>query len=199
MNINKNKIERTRRIIIEAANQLFKKTGLSEINMNQIAKIAKVARSTVYNYFHSREEVFSDVIRGELKKIRNALMETLSEKSADRMLEKYFLVRHEILREFSQLYHNSKDEIKAILPEIKEESEKLREFEKNLIKEILEYGAKSDEFFVKDIDLLAETINKFLIGLEKLVIDEEISDEDAKKYYKNFYLILLSAVKSNNS
>ena len=196
MYIDNEKIERTRRRIIDAANELLKKVGLSGINMSHIAKAAKVARSTIYNYFHSREEIFADVIRKELKKVHDAFAEVLSEDTAEKMLEKYFRVRHEVLRELSELYHRSRDEIKAILPEIKDEYEKLREFERELIKEILKYGAKSGEFIVKDIDSLAETIDKFLVGFEKLVIDEEIHKEEVKKYYENFRSILISAVKN---
>ena len=197
MYIDKEKIERTRRRIIDAANELLKKIGLSGTNMNQIAKAAKVARSTIYNYFHSREEIFADAIRRELKKVHDAFAEVLSEDTAEEMLKKYFQVRQEVLREFSELYHKSREEIEAILPEIKDEYEKLREFERELIKEILKYGAESGEFIVKDIDCVAETINKVLIGFEKLVVEEDISDEEAKKHYENFHLILSSAIKNN--
>ena len=196
MYIDKEKIERTRRRIIDAANELLKKIGLSGTNMSQIAKAAKVARSTIYNYFHSREEIFADAIRRELKKVHDAFAEVLSEDTAEEMLKKYFRVRQEVLREFSELYHKSREEIEAILPEIKDEYEKLREFERELIKEILKYGAESGEFIVKDIDSLAETIDKFLVGFEKLVIEKGIHKEEVKKDYENFRSVLLSAVRN---
>ncbi|WP_168403804.1 TetR/AcrR family transcriptional regulator [Erwinia amylovora] len=55
--------EERREAIIEAAAQLFQEMGYERASMNELAKRLGGSKGTLYNYFPSKEELFSAVIR----------------------------------------------------------------------------------------------------------------------------------------
>ncbi len=52
---------RTRATLVKAARALFERQGYLDTNVGDIAKRARVAPGTVYRYFSSKEEIFSEV------------------------------------------------------------------------------------------------------------------------------------------
>lgn len=57
------KTEARREAIVEAAAQLFQEMGYERASMNELAKRLGGSKTTLYNYFPSKEELFSAVIR----------------------------------------------------------------------------------------------------------------------------------------
>lgn len=55
--------EARREAIVEAAAQLFQEMGYERASMNELAKRLGGSKATLYNYFASKEELFSAVIR----------------------------------------------------------------------------------------------------------------------------------------
>lgn len=53
---------RTHATLVKAARALFEKQGYLDTNVGDIAARAKVAHGTVYAYFSSKEEIFSEVV-----------------------------------------------------------------------------------------------------------------------------------------
>jgi len=49
--------------ILNSALNLFSKNGYSNTSMNEIAKYAKISKGLIYNYFTSKEELLSRVIK----------------------------------------------------------------------------------------------------------------------------------------
>ena len=54
---------RTRDALIRAARSLFESQGYLDTNVNDIAKLARVAHGTFYTYFSSKEEIFQEVAK----------------------------------------------------------------------------------------------------------------------------------------
>jgi len=59
-----NKIERERRIL-EAALKVFSEMGYSGANMDAVALEAGLSKPTLYQYFQSKEALFSAMMLGE--------------------------------------------------------------------------------------------------------------------------------------
>ncbi|TIX94586.1 MAG: helix-turn-helix transcriptional regulator, partial [Mesorhizobium sp.] len=59
-----NKIERERRIL-EAALKVFSEMGYSGANMDAVALEANLSKPTLYQYFQSKEALFSAMMLGE--------------------------------------------------------------------------------------------------------------------------------------
>jgi AcrR family transcriptional regulator len=80
MNLNKSRFERkkeeTKNRIIRVAMALFKKQGVDETTMEQIAKEVDIAKGTLYSYFPVKEAIISDYMKQAFK-----------EKNKDRILQ----------------------------------------------------------------------------------------------------------------
>ena len=55
---------RTRAALVKAARALFEKSGYIDVNVDHIARRARVAHGTFYTYFSSKEEIFLEVVDG---------------------------------------------------------------------------------------------------------------------------------------
>ena len=64
--------------ILEAAYQLFQKSGFSAATMDQIAARAELAKGTLYLYFNSKEEVYCSLLDRGLGILTNLLEESLN-------------------------------------------------------------------------------------------------------------------------
>jgi len=84
---------RRRRRILDAADELFARQGYAEVQMDEVAQRAKVAKPTIYRYFASKEELFLETIAGVLNSVQEKL-ETLaaSDGDADAVLEETVVV-----------------------------------------------------------------------------------------------------------
>ena len=61
MSRRRQKKERMRNIIIQAAKEAFTKQPYDNINMDQIAEKALLSRATLYNYFDTKETLYLEV------------------------------------------------------------------------------------------------------------------------------------------
>lgn len=76
-----NRIERERRIL-EAALKIFSQTGYSGANMDAVALEAGLSKPTLYQYFPSKEALFSAMMLGE----RDRMMDVFEHPSHDGMV-----------------------------------------------------------------------------------------------------------------
>jgi len=56
--------------ILTAALELFAKNGLADTTISDIAKKAKMSHSLVYNYFHSKEEIYITILERNLCRLK---------------------------------------------------------------------------------------------------------------------------------
>lgn len=66
-----------RQEIIEATQSLYQTYTFREINFSKISERTHIARSTIYNYYLNKEEIFLDIIEKHLLDINKALEESL--------------------------------------------------------------------------------------------------------------------------
>ncbi|MFX0021252.1 MAG: TetR/AcrR family transcriptional regulator [Candidatus Hermodarchaeota archaeon] len=52
---------RTKKIILEAAKELFSEKGFDFVTMEEIADLAALSRATLYNYFNTKEEIYFSI------------------------------------------------------------------------------------------------------------------------------------------
>ena len=137
--------------IITAAQDLFGRFGLRKTTVDEIAKLARVGKGTVYKFFKSKEEVFSKVIEREIELLKLRLLEAISkETQPEKMLRTFILTKINQMKEFVNLYHITKKDASEHWPEIVEGEEKITEQDRNMIKKILDEGVKRGVFLIKD-------------------------------------------------
>jgi len=59
-------LDDTRNKILSVANKLFSRFGFHKTSMDEIAKIARKAKGSLYYHFASKEELFKEVVSKEI-------------------------------------------------------------------------------------------------------------------------------------
>ena len=164
------KVDKTREKIIEVADKLFGRFGFYKTSMDEIAKIARKAKGSLYYHFSSKEELFKEVVDKEIQHLKKELSLIVNDStlSSTEMIKAYLLKRMEILSQ-SANYHET---IKADLYEHFEFVDDIRadfnKWEKKVMKEFIQEGVERNEFGLnlKEVDALIEVFQMVLKGLE---------------------------------
>lgn len=93
-----------RRQVIEAAAKSFALFGYKATTMDQVAKIANVAKGTIYTFFVNKEELFDEILRSVILDMRQIAEEELKDNrtffdnlyhTVDKLLE--YRAQHDLL------------------------------------------------------------------------------------------------------
>ena len=162
-------IEDTRDKILSVANKLFSRFGFHKTSMDEIAKIARKAKGSLYYHFSSKEELFKEVVSKEFLNLKNQLSVIVNDNSltASDKLKKYLLRRMEVLNNAANYHETIKADFFEHFDFIDELRIELDNWEKENIKVIVEQGVNSNEFAkVEDMDVLLDVLIMVLKGLE---------------------------------
>ncbi|MBW7843785.1 MAG: TetR/AcrR family transcriptional regulator [Ignavibacterium sp.] len=162
-------IDGTRDTIISVANRLFSRFGFHKTSMDEIAKVSRKAKGSLYYHFASKEELFKEVITKEMENLKNQLSAIVANTSynSSEKLKKYLLKRMEMLN-IAACYHET---LKADFFEhfhfIDDLRTDLDNWEKENIKKIIIQGVDSGQFAsVTEIDVMLDVFLMVLKGLE---------------------------------
>lgn len=70
--------------IIKATEKQFKKYGYANINFLTISKSTKLSRPSFYNYYHSKEEIFLDILLREYRSFAKQLQKELGKEKVSK-------------------------------------------------------------------------------------------------------------------
>jgi AcrR family transcriptional regulator len=174
MSISKDEIAKAE--IINQAQILFQQFGIKKTTMDEIAEACGKAKSTLYHYFKSKEEVFEAVIQKELQSLRIVVKVYVEEsKSLKDKLITYVIKFHEeiiskinLFRVMKNEWYNHKD--------AQDYFNQLLDFEKSYLTRMLEDGYDSGEFTAipkKDLPWFSETILSGFFGIVRFSIESK--------------------------
>jgi AcrR family transcriptional regulator len=153
--------------IISAATNLFARFGLEKTTMEDIAKAAKKAKSSLYYYFESKEQVFAEVIRYEIAGLKAAIVEAIEKEIEPRnKLRKFVNTRLNYLNDKADQYIAIKEEYLKHYAFIENLTMDYSNWEISTIKSILEYGQAKGIFDVTNLETNSKAIFLALKGLE---------------------------------
>ncbi|MCD4674685.1 MAG: TetR/AcrR family transcriptional regulator [Desulfobacula sp.] len=156
-----------RQAIIVAAKGLFSRFGLGKTTMEDIATASKKAKSTLYYYFKSKEEVFSSVIMQEITGLKSAISKAVrNEDDPYYKLRKFVSTRLEYLSKKADQYTAIREEYLKNYEFIKELLDDYSRWEISTIKDIIEYGREKGFFEITDSVGVSRAIFFALKGLE---------------------------------
>lgn len=141
------------RDIIDTARTLFKKTGFKKTTMGDIARSLGKAKSSLYYYYPSKEDIFEAVLHAEMDELLDQIHQSISQATTSKeKLINYCRCR---LNKLSQLY-NLSDALKSEIAELHcvmtDLKSKFDTTHVELIKGILEEGVHNGEFKKLNID-----------------------------------------------
>jgi len=102
------RIDSTKDSILRVANQLFSRFGFQKTSMDEIAKVARKAKGSLYYHFTSKEDLFREVVSIEMTRLKNQLSTIVSNpdlKPSDK-IKQYLITRMEILNSAAN-YHET--------------------------------------------------------------------------------------------
>jgi AcrR family transcriptional regulator len=141
------------RDIIDAARALFRKTGFKKTTMGDIARSLGKAKSSLYYYYQSKEDIFEAVLHAEMDELLDQIHESIRGASSSK--EKLIIYCRCRLNKLSQLC-NLSDALKSEIAELHCVMEELKsKFDTThveLVKEILEEGVNNGEFKKINLD-----------------------------------------------
>lgn len=156
-----------RESILAASKELFSRLGFKKTAVDDIAKKARVAKGTIYNYFRSKEEIYQNLLQKEGKilivKMRQAMRD---QKTPQLKLREMIIAKIKYYQELSLLYEINRQRAEDLLPFVEKEREEIARQELSVIKEILEEGVSSSVFQVMNIPAAAKAIVAAIKGLE---------------------------------
>jgi AcrR family transcriptional regulator len=162
-------LENTRDKILSVANNLFSKFGFHKTSMDEIAKIARKAKGSLYYHFASKEDLFREVVSKEITNLKNQLTTVVvnNKLSASEKINSYFIIRMEVLHNASNYHETIKADFFEHFDFIDDLRNELDAWEKENIKKIILQGIETKEFVIEgDIDILLDVYIMVLKGLE---------------------------------
>jgi AcrR family transcriptional regulator len=137
--------------------------------MDEIAKIARKAKGSLYYHFASKEDLFREVVSKEIHNLENNLSVIINNeklKEAEK-IKLYLIKRMEILNNAASYHETIKADFFEHFDFIDDLRFGLDNWEKNNIKKIIQHGIDKGEFtIIEDIDVLIDVFIMVLKGLE---------------------------------
>ncbi len=156
-----------RETILDVAQRLFSRFGLAKTTVDEIAKLARIGKGTIYYYFRSKEAIFEEVINKEYRFLKEKIREAIhQEKTPQRKLRAFVLTKMLYLKELANYYSTLYDEYLEHYSFVEKARRRNVEEEIAIVRSILEDGAKRGIFFMEDSQLTALGIVSALKGLE---------------------------------
>jgi len=135
---------------------LFSQFGLKKVTTDEIAKRARVSKATVYRYYRNKQDIFDDVVYLELDHLLSAITESVgSKRTAVSKLRSYLLSKMSSLKELVVLLQVTRRAWSTQWPYGTALQNQILDRQKVIVADILEFGNKSGELRVRDVELTA--------------------------------------------
>lgn len=162
-------VDNTKEIIVNVAERLFGRFGFHKTSMDEIAKIARKAKGSLYYHFASKEDLFREVFLKEINNLKYQLSIIVNnpELNAKEKLTNYFIKRMAILNSAENYHEALKADFFERFYFIDDLRNSLDEWEKEKLEQIILQGVNSGEFILKiNVNVLSEISIMILKGLE---------------------------------
>jgi len=162
-------INKTKDKIVSVADKLFGRFGFQKTSMDEIAKIARKAKGSLYYHFSSKEDLFREVVQKEIAEVKLKLSAVVNnrELSAEGKLIKYLLTRMESLQ-YATNYHETLNPVEVDYFEFLEDIRlDFDAWERLRLTTIIHEGVERGEFLIEiGAEILSEIFIMILKGLE---------------------------------
>jgi AcrR family transcriptional regulator len=157
--------------ILDAARKLFAQSGLTKTSVDQIAHMAGIGKGTIYNYFDSKEEVFSEVVHEEAMILFATIDRAVHEVRGTReKLKTLAMTEVQELKKLVNLHSITKERFVDIPAELQHEMQGLAERERLIVADILAEGQRRGEVVIPDVNSAAFAVAASFAGLNTLLV-----------------------------
>ncbi|MCX7983417.1 MAG: TetR/AcrR family transcriptional regulator [Bacteroidetes bacterium] len=168
--------------ILEASKRVFQRWGFKKTTMDDIARESGKAKSSLYYYFKSKDDIIDALLDREFESIiQKARENALQQQTAKEMLKKYIVESIVAMKNEITQYTIIWDEIKRDQNLITKLRDKFQSVEEQYIEEILHIGFKNKEFsFIsaQELTTAAKAITGMIHALELYLL---LENDDIKQ------------------
>jgi len=168
--------------ILNTAKKMFGRYGLKKTTLDEIARMARVAKATIYNYFGSKDRVYLEVLRREVNEIVKKISLSVDQEvlPVDKIVA-FARAKFRYMRQAINILNLDREGIEKLLPGAESIRNELFEREVNIIRSILEEGVEKGIFRLNNVPLAATAIGHALRGFELNWFVQE--SEERIEYY----------------
>ncbi|HEY6906613.1 MAG TPA: uroporphyrinogen-III synthase [Ignavibacteriaceae bacterium] len=174
--------------IIEAASLLFARKNYHEVMMEDVAKLATIAKGTVYNYFSSKEELYFSIMRQRMEILISSLKNKIADdKTSIDSLHSFIIHTYMFMMKYQTFFLMYQKESLKAENEICSELCSMEKDLKNTLKGIIKSGRNEnlfrdiDEDFAVDL-ILGSIYGSVSRGIEKRYTEDEMVKDREKTY-----------------
>ena len=168
--------------ILNVAQGLFARFGLSKTTIDDIAKKAHMGKASIYYYFANKEAIFKEVVEKEGRTLKEKLLDAVNaQPTPQKKIHSYIITRMTAIKDLSNYYSALREEYLKHFSFIEKARQSYDAFEITMVSTILSEGQKNGLFDIQDITLTAETIVAAMKGLEYQWSMEGSKEEIAEK------------------
>jgi AcrR family transcriptional regulator len=165
----------TKLVIVKAATRYFSKFGFYKTTMDEIAKHIHKAKGVLYYHFNSKEELFNEVLKQELEKVKIELSKVVIEPCDSlSMLKNYIFKRLDLLYKSVNYHETLKADFFEKYRFVEEVREDFAKFDKEKVHFIISRGQKEGTLNISDIN---STVNIVLMVLNSIEIPLFLQDK----------------------
>ena len=182
--------------ILDTAKKMFARYGPRKTSVDEIARMARVAKATIYNYFGSKDRVYLEVLHREtdeiVKKISSSVAQQVS--PADKLVA-FARAKFRYMRQAINILNLDREGIEKHLPGTEGIRDELFEREVSIIRSVLQEGVEKGTFQLNDVLFGARSIAHALRGFELNWLVKE-SEERIEHYLDELMGILFHGLMS---
>lgn len=142
--------------IITFASDLFQRYGLKKTTMDDVAKICRIGKATLYKFFKNKEELYKEILKAEMEEIFSNIIESVKEiKGVREKLRKLFEAEYLFLKNKPNLSEILLNTSQIMDREIIKIIQEFYDRQRKIIKVVLTEGVENDEIYVEDVSLLS--------------------------------------------
>ncbi|MGE5431176.1 MAG: uroporphyrinogen-III synthase [Syntrophomonadaceae bacterium] len=178
--------------IIEAASRLFSEKNFHEVMMEDVAKMASIAKGTLYNYFASKEDLYFSIMLTRMTNLISSLKTRIKEEAtAAESLHSFVIHNYMFMIKYSCFFIMfQKDNLNAATSSCSEFRERKTELNDTL-KDIISEGIKENVFFTADPDFAAQVVlGSIYAAVNRAVVSSYSKGEIAEERERLFDFIL---------
>ena len=183
-------------VIIDTAKKMFARYGLRKTSIEEVARVARVAKATIYNHFGNKNQVYLEVLRREMHEMIKEVKELVfREESPEKKLIAFVKAKFRYMRKAINIINLDREGVINLYPKAESIRKELFEHEVQMIYEVLMEGVEKLIFHLKYPLLTANAIAHALRGFEINWLVHE-SEERIDEYLDELKNILFFGVMS---
>jgi len=176
--------------ILDTARKMFARYGLRKTSLDEVSRMARVAKATIYNYFGSKDKVYLEVLRREMDEVIQKISSSVGQEALpeDKMIA-FVKAKFRYMRQAINILNLDREGVEKLLPTAEGIRNELFKRDVDIIRSILNEGVEKGVFHINNALLTARAIAHALRGFELNWLVQE--SEEKIDYYLNELMTIL--------